>query len=270
MADTAVGPTGENVGGQGRPPHQHGGEDAGRDARSPWNDLLQLVTYPTDRWILTRLAKTIERATKANDAYEFGDAKQAAEDFFWADLCDNYLELSKGRLYGEPQALEAHPSIEADALRQSAQAALYIALASVLKLFAPALPHITEECWSWYFQQWSGRRGIHDEPWPQLAIPAQWDADAQLGQSVVDVLAAVRKWKSEHSVSIKKPLARLSVYVSAEAMPALAGDAFVAALGDMLSTCNAEKCSLAAAPAPDTAATTSGNAFAVDCELAEE
>ncbi len=47
--------------------------------------------------------------TKANDNYEFGDAKQAAEDFFWADFCDNYLELSKGRLYGEPLALDAHP-----------------------------------------------------------------------------------------------------------------------------------------------------------------
>ena len=158
--------------------------------------------------------------------------------------------------------------IDADALRLSAQAALYIALSSVLKLFAPALPHITEECWSWYFQQWTGRRGIHDEPWPQLDIPAEWEADAKLGQSVVDVLAAVRKWKSEHSVSIKKPLSRMTVYVSAESQTALAPDAFVPALGDLLSTCNAEKCSLAAVPAPDGAATTSGNPFTVACEIA--
>jgi valyl-tRNA synthetase len=251
-------------------PANAAGEDTGRDARAPVQALLSLVTYPTDRWILSQLGKAIARATRAHEDYEFGDAKQAAEDFFWADFCDNYLELSKGRLYGEPLALEAHPGLDADALRLSAQTALYIALSSVLKLFAPAMPHITEECWSWYFQQWTGRRGIHDEPWPQLDVPAEWEADAKLGQSVVDVLAAVRKWKSEHSVSIKKPLRRMTVYVSEEGRPVLAARAFVPALGDLLSTCNAEKCSLAAVPAPDGAATTSGNAFAVACELEEE
>lgn len=242
-------------------------QDAGCKPALPENNLLALVTYPTDRWVLSRLARTIERATKANDAYEFGDAKQAAEDFFWADFCDNYLELSKGRLYGEPAALEAHPGLDPGALRLSAQAALYIALGTVLKLFAPALPHITEECWSWYFQRHSARRGIHDEPWPQLDVPAQWAADVALGQGVVDVLAGVRKWKSERSVSIKKPLARLTVYAAAEAQAAMPPDAFAGALGDLLSTCNARECSLAAAPA-DTPP--GGNAFSVDCELAEE
>ncbi len=81
------------------------------------------------------------------------------------------------------------------------------------------------------------------------------------------MLAAVRKWKSEHSVSIKKPLRQLDIFAvdAAQAGPG----AFDAALGDLLSTCNAYSMGLAEGTAPD--ALPAGAApFTVVCELAEE
>ncbi len=55
----------------------------------------------TDRWLLARLHEVIRRATAAMEDYEFAIAKAETERFFWTDLCDNYLELVKLRLYGD-------------------------------------------------------------------------------------------------------------------------------------------------------------------------
>jgi hypothetical protein len=60
------------------------------------------------------------------------------------------------------------------------------------------------------------------------------------------------------------------VYVADEARAALPADAFVSALGDLLSTCNSHQCSIAGGMAPDAPAGAASTAFTVACELAEE
>ena len=232
--------------------------------------LLKLVTYPTDQWMLEKLRRVIERATKAHDNYEFGDAMQAVEEFFWGDFCDNYLELSKGRLYRDETALGAHQKLDADALRQSAQVALFLGLSAVLKLFAPSLPHITEECWSWYHAQWDSARGIHDTRWPPHDRKAIVDDELKAGQALVDVLALTRKWKSERNISIKKPVARLTLHLLEGGAERLPEGGLMSVMGDLLSTTNSALLSIMLGNAPDDAAVIEGVPFAVSCELAEE
>ena len=83
----------------------------------------------------------MRRAGEEFDAFEFAGALQVIEDFFWADLCDNYLELIKARAY----------SADWTPGKRSALATLKTALSAQLRLFAPYLPFITEEIWSWLF-----------------------------------------------------------------------------------------------------------------------
>jgi valyl-tRNA synthetase len=268
--------------------------------------MAALITYPTDLWLIERLNAAIARATKANDEFEFGEARQAAEDFFWADLCDNYLEFSKGRLYGEPLAVEPHgragtpagqnggseeagrsasPTYTPEQLRTSTQATLYIALSSVLRMFAPILPHITEECWSWYFAQHSAQPSIHINPWPTpVGTPLasenyQASATADAASSVptlaaellLGTVSAVRKWKSEQGVSIKKPLKSIAIYrLDGADVQQLTSEHLAAVLGDLLSTCNAAEAQLVDGATPDAAVTTERNPVAVVCEPAEE
>ncbi|MDA0844245.1 MAG: DUF559 domain-containing protein, partial [Bacteroidetes bacterium] len=94
-----------------------------------------IINEPLDMWILTRLNKTIKKATQEFDKYEYCNARTAAEDFFWNDFCDNYLELVKTRVYGEAEGT----SIEG---RQSAVHTIYHCLDGILRLFAPIIPHI--------------------------------------------------------------------------------------------------------------------------------
>jgi valyl-tRNA synthetase len=92
-----------------------------------------------DQWIMQRSLETAEGMAKAFESYEFSQARRLFEDFFWADFCDNYLEIAKGRL-----------SISSDdkeraAEKLSAQYAAYQSFLNILKMASPFVPHITEE-----------------------------------------------------------------------------------------------------------------------------
>ncbi|MBV8938701.1 MAG: valine--tRNA ligase, partial [Alphaproteobacteria bacterium] len=151
-----------------------------------------IISKPLDVWILSRLHGAAARATAEFERFEYCDARVAVEDFFWNDFCDNYLELVKLRAY------------EGDA---SALHTLFHCLHAVLRLFAPFVPHVTEEIFSHLF---AGHGSIHARGmWPE-AGDYPHDAEAeQAGAAAVEALNAARKAKSEAGVSIKWPVAEL-------------------------------------------------------------
>jgi valyl-tRNA synthetase len=168
---------------------------------------LSTVTDPLDHAMLARLADLVEDATAAFEDYDHTRALERTEAFFWY-FCDDYVELVKARAYGEHGSEAAH----------SAQAALAIALSTLLRLFAPVLPFVTEEVWSWW-QEGS----VHRANWPgsaELRMLAG-DADAALLDSVSLVLAAVRKAKSDARVSMRTEVASVVVRGSAVALEQL-------------------------------------------------
>ncbi len=93
-------------------------------------DKSQLA--PEDRWILSRLNRTIGDVAKLMDEYQFGEAQRQIHDFLWSEYCDWYIELAKIRL----QAGNNAPlSVLVHVLEQS------------LRLLHPFMPFITEELW---------------------------------------------------------------------------------------------------------------------------
>lgn len=162
-----------------------------------------------DKWIQHRLAVTIEEATMHFDSYEYSRAKEVIEKFFWTDFCDNYLELSKQRLY-EPKKPEE---------KESAQAVVYKCLSALVRLFAPFTPFITEEIYHAYLHASEGFPSVHVSGWPKPMKKSE-EAD-KIGKVVVAVLGAVRKKKSENKLSMKAPVKKIVVESEVDIAPAL-------------------------------------------------
>src|SRR6185436_8479884 len=168
------------------------------------------ITYPVDRAMLRNLAALVNEATRAFEEYDYARVLQRTEAFFWG-FCDDYLELVKGRRYGEQGAAAAG----------SANAALTAALSVMLRLFAPFLPFVTEEVWSWW------REGsIHTAAWPDAseldALVADnstetRQADQRTYEWATDVLFEVRKQRSEAKQPLKVPISKVTVKTDAAA-----------------------------------------------------
>ncbi|MCB2081049.1 MAG: valine--tRNA ligase [Hyphomicrobiales bacterium] len=166
---------------------------------------LEAVTEPLDRWVLTRLHRAIANATAAFEKFEYSGARAAVEDFFWNDFCDNYLEMIKGRAYGGEDVSEV--------AQHSAVITVYHCLEAVLRLFAPILPHITEELYSHIFAAEHQKLGsLHARgTWPKAEdYPLDETAEA-IGIAARQILDVVRKQKAEANVSLKYPLTKLCI-----------------------------------------------------------
>jgi valyl-tRNA synthetase len=169
------------------------------------SDTQAGVTEAIDRGMLTMLARVVREATDALEEYNYTRALERTETFFWF-FCDNYLELVKSRRYGDQGAAGA----------ASANAAMLVAVDSFLRLFAPFLPFVTEEVWSWW------REGsVHRAAWPSAdaileTIGQEDDRAASALEFGALVLSEVRKRKSEAQKPLKAPVARASVRDTAD------------------------------------------------------
>ena len=160
------------------------------------------ITEADDLAMLAGLAEVVRQATEAFEDYQYTDALEAAEKFFWT-FCDDYLELVKERSYSD------------DAAAASAAAALQLGLNVQLRLFAPFMPFVTEEVWSWW-QPGS----VHRAPWPTLdELPA--GGDPTLLDDVAEVLIAIRGAKSRAQVKMRTEVDRAVVSGPAESLARL-------------------------------------------------
>jgi valyl-tRNA synthetase len=157
--------------------------------------------------MLASLRGVVHEATSAFEDYEHAKALDVSERFFWR-LTDDYLELVKQRAYGAAGPQKA----------ASAVAALRLALDVLLRLFAPFMPYVTEEVWSWW------REGsVHRTSWPMTSELALADgADPEVFDVAAAALTAVRKQKALAKVSLRVPVARLVVRDTAERLAKLA------------------------------------------------
>jgi valyl-tRNA synthetase len=160
------------------------------------------ITEPLDRSMLASLAALVANATTSFEGYDYARALDATERFFWG-FCDDYLELVKGRAY---------------AGSDSARAALATALDALLRLFAPHMPFVTEEVWSWW------REGsIHRTSWPSSDDLAAFAADdVSVYPAGAAVLGEIRKAKSEAKRSMRTEVTAAAVRAPAELRHALA------------------------------------------------
>ena len=152
---------------------------------------------PEDRWIVSRIERITERTASSLDAFDLSAATLELYDFFWSELCDWYLELAKPRLYDQQGG------------RAAVSATLLFCLERTLRLLHPAMPHVTEEIWSFL----PGDRGLLAvAEWPRADRTRVDEGAEELVGRVIAAVTELRRYRDEAGV---KPSAVLPARLAA-------------------------------------------------------
>jgi valyl-tRNA synthetase len=157
------------------------------------NNYTPSTIIPIDRWIIEKTNQTVLEASKLLDQYEVGLARKVIDDLFWKDLCDNYIEIVKERLY--------QPEVHGAEARKSAQFAIYYCLINVLKMYSIYIPHETEYIYLKGFKDFEKEISIHKTLWPSINSV---DSDMlRFGEQIKENIFEMRKYKSDKNLSMK-------------------------------------------------------------------
>jgi valyl-tRNA synthetase len=145
-----------------------------------------------DRWILSRLGRTMNKVSEALDDYRFNEAASAAYNFVWHELCDWYIEAAKPALYGKMGAK----------IQQATLSVLWRTLRDTLVLLHPFMPFVTEEIW----HKLPGTRGsimkaVYPIDAPDAKDLSRDTAAEDAMQVVIDVITGVRNIRGEMNVA---------------------------------------------------------------------
>jgi valyl-tRNA synthetase len=155
-----------------------------------------------DRWILSRLAHAVQEVNQGIDEFRLDECTAAARRFFWDELCDWYLELSKPVLANGT-----------DAQKDAARRVLGVCLETAFRLLHAFMPFITEEVWQKLPTPVRARRPdgsvpehLVGAPFPApAAFPRDERAEQQMS-IVQGVIVAARNIRAELGIKPKDPI----------------------------------------------------------------
>lgn len=169
------------------------------DFRKP-EEREESELLPVDRWILERVNETTAQATELLNDYEIGQARHVIDDLFWKDFCDYYIEIAKERLY--------QPEKHGEAQRLSGQTALYYSLLGILKLYAIYTPFVTEAVYQDFYRKYEKELSLHQTLWETKPEERLY---IEFGEHLKEVIANVRKDKTEKQMSMKDSIPELII-----------------------------------------------------------
>jgi valyl-tRNA synthetase len=133
------------------------------------------------------------------DKFNNSQVMKETEYFLWHELADHYIEMIKSSIYENKNV-------------ESIKYTLYTIGLGTLKLFAPFIPHITEEIYNSFYKQFEDANSIHMSDWPESVIV---DEEKEVsGELVKEYISQVRSWKSEQGIALNAPINTTATYAS--------------------------------------------------------
>ena len=154
---------------------------------------------PIDLWILSKLNNLNRTVDEAFAEYNFAETITSIERFFWHDFCDEYIEAVKYRLYTDVS----------DESRKAAKYTLRTVVETSLKLMAPIAPFFTEEVYQYFSDE-----SIHTTLWPEVYEELISEEMETKGETTVELIDEVRRFKSASKIPLNAELAEVNVYTS--------------------------------------------------------
>ena len=159
-----------------------------------------------DKGFLSKYSKLVKKCIEQMEIFDFSQAMKEAEYFLWHEFADHYIEMIKSSIYEEENV---------DSIKYT----LYTIGLGLIKIFAPFLPHITEEIYSNNYKQFEGESSIHISMWPE---PIVIDKEAEETYDLVkNYISQVRSWKSEQGIALNASINTSATYASKEAISKL-------------------------------------------------
>ncbi len=169
---------------------------------NPKGEDQEVKLEEEDKWLLFRLSNTVNLYEDYFEKYQYQKARKVIDSFFWNDFCGNYIEMTKKRFYEKKRNIEG------------AKLTIYKALLSIIKLYAPFIPFLTEEIYQEYFKKFEKEISIHRALILKIENNFLFPSDAKIVDEAVEIIAAVRKFKSEKNISVKEKIKMIIIDTS--------------------------------------------------------
>jgi len=161
--------------------------EPGRAALEIQWDLLPME----DRWILSRLNRTVSSVTSLLEDFQFAEALKQIYEFLWGEFCDWYIELAKIRLRPTEEVLSPVPVL------------VYV-LETSLRLLHPYMPFVTEELWQSLNRrlpsEWQARESIVVAAYPESDAKAIDPGAERVMESIIEVIRSIRNARAQYNV----------------------------------------------------------------------
>ncbi len=173
-------------------------------------DISKMALQDEDKWILSRVNEAVKYVTAAMDRFDLALAGQKVYDVIWNEYCDWYIEIVKGRLYGDD---------EED--KKIARFVLIRALKDMLSLLHPFMPFITEEIWSYLpkgeIKEDNPENFLIKSSWPVYDEALAFEAETARLELAMEAIRAIRNIRAEADAAPSKKL-RAVIYADAADM----------------------------------------------------
>ena len=150
---------------------------------------ISTISLIENKWILSRFNETLEEFNELFEKYKISDAYKLLYNFLWSELFDWYFEFSKNLFNDKDKKIETQTVLKSIFLES-------------LKLLNPAMPHITEEIWSSFNENY-----IIDNSWPTKY--QQQSVDIFEIENLREIITKIRNFKSTYNL---KNSLRLDLY----------------------------------------------------------
>ncbi|MFW9949143.1 MAG: valine--tRNA ligase [Candidatus Thorarchaeota archaeon] len=157
-----------------------------------YNDLS-----PIDHFYFSEFNKNLEIITNHFKGYNWHEAIMTLRNFFWNDLCDNYIEAIKYRFYSEDQYTRIV------ALKNA-----MILFYDILKLFCIIMPFITEEIYHNLYKQFKTLKSIHLESWAKYYVNLDENLK-DIGRLGIEIIRNIRNIKSKLQIPLNQDISKI-------------------------------------------------------------
>ncbi|WP_405550137.1 valine--tRNA ligase [Streptomyces microflavus] len=137
----------------------------------------------TDRWILSRLNKTVADVDAFYDDFQFAKISEALRHFAWDEVFDWYVELSKTTFFAGGRQAEVSGRVLGEVLDV------------MLRLLHPIVPFVTEALWT----ALTGRESIVIAEWPGDSGFRDDAAEKEI-ELVQQVVTEVRRFRNDQGL----------------------------------------------------------------------